>query len=122
MRTHTIPTILVVDDDEGILEVIDIILTQEKYHVEAVRSEDQLQEVLKDHLPSLILLDVLMSGVDGREISRHLKSNPKTKNIPIIIMSANTKVSTKAEEAHADGYLQKPFDINELLETVRRYI
>jgi len=122
MTKTSTKTIWIVDDDEGILEVIDIILQEEGYHTKIVNNGMKLTDLLLREKPNLILLDILMSGYDGREISRKIKDNPKTSEIPIIIMSANTKVEEKSVEARADAYLMKPFDINTLLEIVKNYV
>lgn len=72
-------------------------------------------------LPSLLLLDIWMSGLDGRDICKELKSDDKTKKIPIIMISANKDTKQIALEAGADGFIAKPFEIDTLIETVERY-
>ncbi len=114
--------IWIVDDNEGILEVIEIILQEEGYHTKSISTGNHLMKALEQENPRMILLDVLLSGMDGREICRNLKDSEKTRDIPVIIMSANTKVDTQAQQARADGYLQKPFEIIELIETVKKYL
>lgn len=114
--------IWIVDDDAGILEVVQIILSEEGYQVKLINNGDLLQRELQKEIPHLILLDILMSGTDGRDISRVLKKDPKTHAIPIVIMSADMRVDEKAKEAHADGYLKKPFNIEDLLALVQNYV
>jgi DNA-binding response OmpR family regulator len=63
-----------------------------------------------------------MSGVDGRDICKQLKSKKQTKNIPIIMISANKDTEKIAKNAGADGFIAKPFEMKELLTTVGRYV
>jgi DNA-binding response OmpR family regulator len=114
-------TIWVIDDDEGILDVICLILQQEKYNCITSRNPQELLKLLPDKKPSLILLDVLMSGIDGREISNNLKSKKNTKDIPIILMTADIHAEEKAIEAKADSFIQKPFDIDDLLSKIKTF-
>jgi len=63
-----------------------------------------------------------MPGIDGVEIAKTLKYNPKTRSIPIIIISANRDISKKAEESGADDYLSKPFEMVDLEKIVKKYL
>jgi len=73
-------------------------------------------------LPDLILLDVLLSGKDGREIVKQLKSQEETKSIPIIMFSAHPSAEKTAREAGADDFVAKPFHIDFLLAVVAKYL
>lgn len=113
--------ILVVDDDESILEVVQIVLESGGYCVQTSLSGEPLRS-LDTNLPNLILLDVLLAGEDGRELCQLLKSGAKTKYIPIIMLSAHSQTSQLADLSGANTYLEKPFDVDELLTTVRKYM
>ncbi len=113
--------VMIIDDDPGILEAIKAILESENYQVIASDKADQLMELEKKDLPDLILLDLLLSGKDGREIAKSLKSNGTTKNIPIIMLSAHPSAEDASKEGGADGFLAKPFDMDELLQLVKKY-
>ena len=115
-------TIWIIDDDPGILEVTEIVLIEAGYNVKVVNDVSILEDLLKESKPDLILLDILMSGFDGRDIAKKLKGNDETKNIPIIMMSADTHIEQKAQEGGADTYLRKPFDITDLETIVKRYV
>lgn len=114
--------IWIVDDDEGILDAVQIVLQQEGYDTEQITNPagvvDRLQ--VEAH-PHLILLDILMSGVDGRDISQAIKKNEETQHIPILIMTANIQAEKRFEEAGADGLIKKPFDIDDLIEKVQQF-
>jgi DNA-binding response OmpR family regulator len=114
--------ILVADDDSGILDAVSLVLGEEGYEVEtAPRSEDVHLKV-KTFQPHLILQDVLMSGDDGREICQKLKSSDKTKSIPVIMISAHPTVKDGISKFGADDFLAKPFQVEELLETIKKHI
>ncbi len=114
-------TILVVDDDEGIIEVVQIVLESEGYDVRTSLTGDFLCQ-LDYTLPDLILLDVLLLGEDGREICRALKNNSRTAHIPVILLSAHSDASKVADASGADGFLEKPFDLDELTEAVKKHL
>ncbi len=114
--------ILVCDDDQGILELIKSILEDNGYQVKTVATGKGIQKRISEFEPKIILLDIWMPGIDGRDVTRLLKSKPETKAIPIIILSALSDTKQIAEEIGADSYLTKPFDINNLLKTVANYM
>jgi DNA-binding response OmpR family regulator len=114
--------IWIIDDDPGILEVTQIILEEAGYQVTAINNEEVLNEKLQETLPDLILLDILLSGIEGPEISHRLKTSVQTQHIPIILMSANTSIEEKVQEALADDYIRKPFDIDVLEKIVKKYL
>lgn len=113
-------SVLIADDDEDILDMMEMVLETEGYSVNTIiRAEEVL--AIKEDLPDLILLDIWMSGVDGRDICRYLKSQPLTKHIPIILISANRDIEEIAITACADDFVCKPFDMDELLEKAAKY-
>ena len=114
--------ILIIDDDEGILSAFEAMLEDEEYTVQTSCTIEPLLSLQKENMPDLILLDVLLSGADGREICKQLKSQEATKHIPIIMISATTNLETLAKNAGAEDFIAKPFDMNDLLEKVKKYI
>ncbi|MDO8452456.1 MAG: response regulator [bacterium] len=116
-------TILVADDDEGILDVVKIVLEEDnKHRVVLVSEADSLLERIKAEKPDLILLDIWMPGCDGRELTKKLKSDKETRNIPVLLVSAYNDIEGKAKEAGADGFIEKPFDIEDLKAKVSQYL
>ena len=113
--------ILVVDDDEGIVEVVQIVLEGEGYQVHTSMDGERLKHLGQDE-PDLILLDVLLSGIDGRDICRSLKSNEATRHIPVIMLSAHSDASKVADSGGADGFLEKPFDVDVLIDIVAKHL
>jgi DNA-binding response OmpR family regulator len=116
-------TILVIDDTEGILEAVDDILTLEGYSVMTAFDEDEAHKIITTKTkPNLILLDVLLSGQDGRIVATHLKKDKATQHIPIIMMSAHPDVVKTIDECGAEDFLAKPFEIEDLLKKIKKYI
>jgi CheY-like chemotaxis protein len=113
--------ILVVDDDESILEVVQIVLEGEGYQVQTCLNSECFQHFDSDQ-PDLILLDILLSGEDGRQICKQLKSDEKTAHIPIIMLSAHSDASKVADTSGADDFLEKPFDVDMLIEIVEKHL
>ncbi len=113
--------ILVVDDDQGILEALEIVVQELGYVVVTVDDAQQVVAVAEKEQPALILLDLLLSGADGRDVVKLLREKPSTQKIPIILMSADGKVQEKSEEVGTDGYLKKPFDLDVLEQLIRTY-
>lgn len=110
---------MIIDDEEIILEVSKIILEAEGYEVDTFSTGLHLSQ-LKEDFPDLILLDVLLSGEDGRILCHQLKSNPRTKNIPVILFSAHS-TDDMGEILNTNGpdyFLPKPFEIAELKHAV----
>lgn len=117
MKKH----ILVCDDDVGILDIISIILDEKGYAVIALNNSEQVIATVIHKKPDVILLDLSMPNISGDEITTRLKSNPVTANIPIIISSANKDTEKIAQEAGADNFILKPFEIDELEKMVEQY-
>jgi len=114
-------TIMIADNDPGIVDVLTLMLEDAGYEVETT-DDGQTVKDIKEHLPDLILLDIWMAGFDGREICKYLKSQKLTKHIPLIMISANKDIEEIAKEAGADTFIAKPFEMNELLAMVDKYI
>jgi CheY-like chemotaxis protein len=113
--------LLVVDDDKDILHFIQLIFEDEGYQVQTSTKGQYLEQLHNGGLPNLILLDVFLSGKDGRDIVKHLKSQPETKHIPVIMSSAHPRAEPTARAAGADDFIAKPFDIDDLLAMVAKY-
>lgn len=117
------PKVLVVDDDPDILDAIAYTLEDAGYTV-TTTEKGEYAESLHDKnggLPDVIVLDVLLSGKDGRAICKKLKSQKKTEKIPIIMISAHPDAERSTKEVGADDFISKPFDINLFLEKVKKH-
>lgn len=115
--------ILIVDDEPDIVFAISTILEDAGYAVtSAARSDGVMQRLRGDRLPDLILLDMLLSGQRGTEIAGNLKQQQATRHIPIVMLSAHPDAEQEAKIAGADGFLAKPFDLDDLLKKVASYL
>ena len=110
--------ILVVDDDIDILSVMEILLTMKGFEVEVTAKGENTFPKIETFKPDIILLDVLISGQDGRTICRKLKSNNETRHIPVIMFSAHPGAAATIAEYGADDFIAKPFDVANLLQKV----
>lgn len=117
-------SILVVDDKPNNLRLITQYLKEAKYKVLIVQTGARAIEVAKSLQPDLILLDVMMPGIDGFSVCRHLKESPQTKHIPIIFMTALTETKNKVQgfELGAVDYIAKPVIEAELLARVKTHL
>jgi len=112
--------ILMVDDDPAILDSLRFLFEDEGYRVQT-SEKGEYAESLRDEnggLPDLIVLDVLLSGKDGRTICRKLKSQDQTRHIPIVMISAYPDAERSTQEVGADAFVAKPFAIDQVLTTV----
>lgn len=112
--------ILVIDDDQDILDITYYLLTEAGYEVVVSLTSDILAEASIIN-PEIILLDEWLDGPTGHEACERLKANEATHNIPVIIFSALNQVEKLAADCHADGFIQKPFDIEYLLEVIETH-
>ena len=113
--------ILVIDDNSGILFAMQQALQMKDYDVRTAESFTGVAAVEKT-APDLIYLDVSLLGQDGRKVSRELKGSDGTKNIPIIMLTAHPNADELAQQAGADSYLPKPFDLVHLWEKTAEYV
>jgi len=114
--------ILVVDDEEDILIFLQTLLEDEGYVVTTTSKGEYVEKLHNGGLPDLIVLDILLSGKDGRAIAKQLKSQEDTRHIPILVISAHPSAEQTAREAGAEDFLAKPFDIDALLTKIANYL
>ncbi len=113
-------TILVADDDLAIVEAMQMLLEDDGYNVITTLDGKEVKK-LCDKKPDLIFLDIWMSGVDGKEVCRQIKSDPATKKIPVVMFSANRDTREISLQCGADDFILKPFEIKDLLALVHKY-
>ena len=108
------------DDDPAIIDVLTLMLEEAGYKVYASANGQTIADVNRI-CPDLILLDILMSGINGHDICKQLKNQPATKHIPVIMISANKDAKEIALNACADDFISKPFEMYNLMEKVAKY-
>ncbi len=111
-------SVLIVDDEADIAEILNALLANEGFRVRTAGDGREALALIADERPDVILLDVMMPVMDGREMCRALKSAEATASIPIVIMSAGSAISR--EECAYDALLRKPFDFDALVATIAR--
>ena len=115
--------ILVVDDDPDILDALRFMLEDAGYEVKTSEKGEYVENLCDTNggLPDVIILDVLLSGKDGRLICQKLKSQEDTRHIPIIMISAHPNAKQSVSAVGADDFMAKPFDMDDLLAKIAKY-
>jgi len=119
---HEPKKIFVADDDQDILNIIEMMLRSRGYEVVMSSNAEELFACKAEDLPELILMDIWMAGVDGREICGRLKKNKLTSAIPVLFVSANSQIAAITEDCRADGFIAKPFEMKLLLQKVQEHL
>ena len=116
MKKH----IFLVDDDEAILDIMKIMLEDKGFSTTLISNGRDFFKTINKKTPDLILLDIWLTGVSGIEIIKKLKTKKKYAQIPVIFITANSQGRQLAESNGASGYLAKPFEIDDLIQTVNQ--
>jgi DNA-binding response OmpR family regulator len=116
--------LLVADDDEDILQLLSFRLERAGYEVVQARNGADALRLAIELRPALAVLDVMMPGLNGYEVTRELRRNEETRTMPIILLTAKAQASDVSQgmAAGADDYVKKPFDARDLKERVERLL
>lgn len=114
--------ILVVDDDPDILSVMEILLSMKGFTVDVTARGDNTFSKIESFQPDLILLDVLISGHDGRTICKEIKENENLRHLPVLMLSAHPGAAATISDYGADGFISKPFDVENLLKKINEQL
>lgn len=117
-------TLLLVEDSMPTRKIMSQLLIKQGFKVETAIDGAQALEVLPAISPDLVVLDIVMPNMNGYELCRQIKSDPKTKNVPVIICSSKGEDFDKywAMKQGADAYIAKPFEEKELIATIKQYL
>ncbi|PIE86248.1 MAG: hypothetical protein CSA05_01675 [Bacteroidia bacterium] len=123
MKEREIPHILIVDDHYESIVLLENMLLSE-YNVKTLDSGKKALAYIRENLPDLVLLDIMMPDIDGFEVCKHLKENPKTENIPIIFITAMNDLGYKVAGFNSGGvdYVTKPFEREEILHRLKVHL
>jgi DNA-binding response OmpR family regulator len=115
--------VLLVDDDVQICAFVSMLLQLEGFNTQVAQTADGAMAFLATEQFDLILLDIAMPDVDGIELCRRIKGDPRTNRVPVLIVSARPgeEVIRKAKAAGADDFIRKPFENDELIAQIRRH-
>lgn len=114
--------ILILDDNQDILDVVEEALTYEQFEVHSTTLASDIIPLIKKIQPNLVLLDFRVSGTNGGEVCRSIKSNPDFGNIPVIIFSAYINSESILFSYGCDAIIYKPFNLDELVNKVNSLI
>ena len=116
--------ILIVDDEQDIVESLKFMLEASDYSCYCAYNGEDGLKMAKEIFPDLMILDVMMPKINGYKISRLLKYDNKYKDIPILMITARSQEEDKkiGEETGADEYITKPFDLDDVVKTVDKYL
>jgi DNA-binding response OmpR family regulator len=110
--------ILIVDDDPDLLDILSYFLTDNGFEILTLPTGEKVIENIYQFLPDLILMDIMLAGMDGREICKDIKQNPRTM-MPVILISASHEIHYALQQIGApNDFLAKPFDLDRLLEKI----
>ena len=117
---NKIKRVFIADDDEAIVDATSLMLEVSGYEVAFTFNGGEVVKALEQNKPDLLLLDIWMSGIDGRNVCRDIKANPTTKDIPVLMISASRDIKDSALQSGADDFVAKPFDMKVLIEKIER--
>jgi len=117
-------TVLIVDDDVSVHKMLEPILTTGGYKVLAAKTGEEGLQMTKDHKPSIVILDVILPGMKGREVCVQIKKDPSTKAIPVLFLTSKDSPDDVQAEVAAGGigHLTKPINPQYLLAQVKRIL
>jgi len=116
--------IMVVDDEENILQLMRAVLEEAKYNVATASNGEECLQKLKKTKPDLVLLDMMMPGMSGREVCERIRKNPKTKNTKVIFVTVarfSEIGKDTLDRLKVLDYITKPFDNKDLLKSVKKF-
>jgi CheY-like chemotaxis protein len=117
-------TILIVDDNEDIITTYRVVLDRMGYGVVVVKDGSEVLDVIEKVKPDLVLLDVLLPGLSGTEVCRSIKETAKTRDIPVVAITASVSADTRKrmKEVGADEFLLKPIDVSDLNRVIKQFV
>jgi len=114
--------ILIIEDEKDIVDIATMILEDEGYEVSSLEEFEGFENKLHSSHADLVLLDLNLNGYSGANICKYIKGNPQLREMPVVLMSANRNIHAVKEEAGADGYICKPFDLVDFINIVKAHV
>lgn len=114
--------VLIYDDDAEILMLCKIILQKQHYRVETASTCDNIINDIETMNPDLILMDLWIPTFGGEKALNIIRENQDCKDVPVLFFSANDDIKNISQRANANGYVQKPFDINTFKQEIEKWI
>ena len=114
--------ILVLDDDPDICIMIKMVLDYYGYDAMDAENEENAKKIISSNHVDLLIMDMLLSGVDGTDICRQLKQDKETSSIPILMFSAHPTARETCLAAGADDFISKPFEMNDMMDKISFFL
>jgi two-component system alkaline phosphatase synthesis response regulator PhoP len=114
--------ILIIEDEQDIVDIATMILEDEGYEVFSLSEFGNFKDQVQDSHADLVLLDLNLQGYHGRDICKYIKDTDNLKQTSVVLMSANRDIAAIKDEAGADGYISKPFDLVDFISTIKLHI
>lgn len=114
--------VLVCDNDPDITEIVSLILSGKGFQVYVSDTCEKVPGKIDNHEPDVIIMDLWIPEMGGEKATVMLKNSPKYRDIPVIILSANNEIESISRRSGADGFLAKPFEIEDLVNTINDHI
>ena len=114
--------ILIIEDEQDIVDIATMILEDEGYEVSSFTEFSDFETKVANSHADLVLLDLNLNGFSGEQICRYIKASTHLKQTSVVLMSANKNIREVKEEAGADGFISKPFDLSHFIDTIKAHI
>jgi len=114
--------LLIIDNDAEVLNMIQEALIYEGFEVRTLSGTDHIFKIIHEYQPDLIMIDYILDGINGGEICHDIKVNVETCHIPVIIMSAYSRVILSLGSYRSDAFLAKPFGLDEMVKLVNKLL
>ncbi len=114
--------VLIIDNDEAVLEVLIEILMYEGYQVTGLLETPDILSEINQHEPDILIIDFILDGINGGEMCHQVKFNEATCKLPVVLMSAYSKVICSLGNYHCDVFISKPFDLKEMTDSISSLI
>lgn len=111
-------SILIVDNDPGVLDVMQEVFSYEGYQVVVTEGTEDIIKLVTHHKPDLLVIDYILNGINGGELCHQVKVNQSTCTLPVVIMSAYPRVLQSLGNYGCNDFIAKPFDLNDLITRV----
>lgn len=115
------PVILLVEDEPHIVKLVSYVLEQNGFQVRTAETGEEALHVARQERVDLILMDLMLPGMDGYKVCHHLKADPCTKDIPIVVLSARVQAD-QSDRVGAAAFIAKPFEPTELVQRIRQVL
>jgi len=112
--------ILILDDNEDILEMMRVALEDEGHEVECMTNTDDILKTIQSTKPNLVIVDYILSGINGGELCHQIKTNPKTSHIPVIMVSGHQRILQSLGNYGEDVFIPKPFSLEDIVSNVNK--